>query len=244
MSIGHLGFTAHPAAGRRNQKLLAVGVPVLLGIMLVCFAAYFTLRNSRVEVPPQPAEGFLAELVSANGMVLVQNPGRSEWREVKVGAVLREGDRVRTESSGEAGIRYKSGTSVSIPENTVFTVRSLGENRIEISVPPEVAGMPPLLLAADGDSVSSGPKVELQQIIAFGRSLELIGRVEAGNSLSINNEIVEVTGDGSFKHFTKPFPESAHAVKLVLTVKDLAGRVRLWTTTHAFLTAGAENEHD
>lgn len=78
------------------------------------------------------------------------------------------------------------------------------------------------------------PYLELQQIIPFGRSLELIGRVEAGSKLTIDNERVEVAGDGYFKHFTKQFPVSSDTVRLDLKATDLAGRTQTITTFHDF----------
>ena len=76
--------------------------------------------------------------------------------------------------------------------------------------------------------------LELQRIVPFGRSLELIGRVEPGSSLAINGETVEVTGDGSFKHFTKQFPASTQKASLIMKATDLAGRTRVQRATHDF----------
>jgi hypothetical protein len=81
------------------------------------------------------------------------------------------------------------------------------------------------------------PFLELQKIIPFGRSLELVGRVEAGSKLVVNNEFIEVTGDGSFKHFTKLFPASSDRVRLVLKATDLAGRTQTLTAYHDFKTS-------
>ena len=81
---------------------------------------------------------------------------------------------------------------------------------------------------------SKQPFLELQKIIPFGRSLELIGRVEAGSRLVVNDEFIEVSGDGSFKHFTKLFPISSERVRLVLRATDLAGRTRTLTAYHDF----------
>jgi hypothetical protein len=80
----------------------------------------------------------------------------------------------------------------------------------------------------------SQPFLELRKIIPFGRSLELIGRVDAGSRLAVNNEFVEISGDGSFKHFTKLFPPSSDRVSLVLKATDLAGRTRTLTAYHDF----------
>jgi hypothetical protein len=78
------------------------------------------------------------------------------------------------------------------------------------------------------------PFLELQKITPFGRSLEIVGRVEAGSRLAINNESVEVSGDGSFKHFTELFPASIDRVRLVLKATNLAGRTRTLTAHHDF----------
>ena len=83
--------------------------------------------------------------------------------------------------------------------------------------------------------------LELQRIIPFGRSLELIGRVEPGSSLAINDETVEVTADGSFKHFTKQFPASTQKASLIMRATDLAGRTRVQRATHDF-GAGEQEE--
>ncbi len=78
------------------------------------------------------------------------------------------------------------------------------------------------------------PFLELGKITPFGRSLEIIGRVEAGSKLVVDNEPVEVAGDGSFKHFTQLFPASIDRVGLVLKATDLAGRTRTLTAYHDF----------
>jgi hypothetical protein len=230
MSSGRSGATPDSASGKRKLKLLTIAVLIPVGIVLISFIVFFGLKSFKAKTPA-PAQPVVAELASARGMILVQDPGRTEWREVKVGDHLIEGDLVRTDSSGEAGIRYKSGTSVCIPANTVFTVRSAVRDEIEVSQNPS-ASLPPLLLAGKKGAVGAAkdrPMIELEQIIPFGRSLELIGRVEAGSNLVINNEIVEVTGNGFFKHFTSPFPASATKVQLTLRVTDLAGRICTWT---------------
>ena len=233
----------------RNRKLFTAGIPIFCGVVLVCIILLFSLEKSPVKPPEPPAPEPAAELVSATGMVLVQHPGKGEWQQVKTGAHLEEGDLIRTESFGNAEIRYKSGSTVSIPEQTVFTVQETAGNVMEITAPPEEASLNPRLIAGEivdsrkGAQGAAGakPHVELRQIVPFGRSLELIGRVEAGSSLVINGDTVEVSGDGSFKHFMSPFPLSARLVYLKLKVTDLAGRTRTWTATHDFSAHDGEN---
>jgi hypothetical protein len=91
------------------------------------------------------------------------------------------------------------------------------------------------------DQPGAGPYLELQTIVPYGRILELIGRVEAGSNLMINNESVNVSGDGVFKHFTKQFPVSNGRVRLELVVKDLAGRTRTMMAFHDFKPDGKSN---
>jgi hypothetical protein len=229
----------------RGRKYVTTGVLIISGIVLVCLLTYFGLSGIKAKPADAPERLQVAELASAAGMVLVQTPGKTEWREIKTGASFAEGDLVLTDSSGGAVIRYQSGATVSISRNTVFTVRSPGNNLMEISASPGVAGAPPLWLASENGAGASGarrgPLVELYQIIPFGRSLELIGRIEAGSRLVVNDEIVEVSGDGSFKHFTSPFPSSSVSARLSLKVTDLAGRTRVWTATHDFGPQGGED---
>ncbi len=235
------------SATEGNRKLWAVGFTILSGTVLVCCCCWILHLGLKHSKPLEsPAQKYVAELVHANGMVLVRDPGKSEWREVKTGARLMEGDLVRTDNSGGAGVQYKNGTTVTVPETTVFTVRSATNNRIEVSASPEAEIA--LLLpennrdpAAGAQTKGANESIELQQVVPFGRSLELIGRVEAGSRLAVNNEIVEVAGDGTFRYFTSPFPVSARFVHLDLKVTDLAGRTRIWTATHDFSPHGWEN---
>jgi hypothetical protein len=78
------------------------------------------------------------------------------------------------------------------------------------------------------------PHLEVQKIVPYGRSLEVIGRVEAGAKLRLNNERVEVTGDGMFRHFTKQFPISIDTALLELKATDLAGRTHTMTKLYTF----------
>lgn len=223
---------------RRVRPLFTAAVLILSAVALIYSIAF--LRSYVVKERPSvpKATVFVAELAKTKGTVLVKNPGKPEWREIKTGTKLSEGDLVRTENSGKAEIRYRNGSTISIFEETVFTVRSTGDNRMEISVAPEASKAVPVLVAeensAEASRSDSKPFVELSQIIPYGRSLELIGRIEPGNRLTINDEKVEVTGDGSFKHFTNSFPGSDNLAQLKMKVTNLAGRTWYWTSTYNF----------
>jgi hypothetical protein len=84
-----------------------------------------------------------------------------------------------------------------------------------------------------------GPFLKLDKVTQFGRGLELIGRAEAGSRLFVDDESVEVSGDGSFKHFTKQFPASITRVQLKLRATDLAGRTQTLMAYHDF-SAGVQ----
>jgi hypothetical protein len=156
-------------------------------------------------------------------------------QEAETGAPVAEGGVIQTENRGDAAVRYFEGTAVSVP--------GAGNGPMEASAPP---GAPARETAAGRGAQWSGamprhapageprPSIELRGIIPFGRSLELIGQVEAGSSLVVNDETVEVAWDGSFKHFTDPFPAAARNARLTLKVTDLAGRTRILTRTHDF----------
>jgi hypothetical protein len=102
-------------------------------------------------------------------------------------------------------------------------------------------GNPPEASMQSKDKPGSRPYLELQKIVPYGRILELIGRIESGSNLLINNERVNVSGDGVFKHFTKQFPVSNNRIRLELVVTDLAGRTRTMTAFHDFRLGGKSN---
>jgi hypothetical protein len=262
MHSSHSDSLPHSAKNARNRKFIFAGVLAVSGIILVSLVLFLKLHGSKAE-SAERAKDSPAELISSTGMVFVARSGKGDWQQATVGAQLMEGDLVRTDSSGEASIRYSNGSTVSIQASTIFTVRIAGDGSMEISVPSQETELP-----SDGsggeeaavaqNNAESGGKIEaialgearargarpfikLDRIIPFGRSLELIGSVEAGSRLTVNSEAVEVEGDGSFKHFTNPFPVSAQRVRLVMKVSDLAGRVRIVTATHDFSSQGGDN---
>jgi hypothetical protein len=59
--------------------------------------------------------------------------------------------------------------------------------------------------------------------------------------LTVNKESVDVAGDGSFKHFTNPFPAASRQVRLVMKVANLAGHTRVIAFTHDFGLQGEGN---
>jgi hypothetical protein len=251
------GYISSSTFRRLDGKIAVACVVVFSAIALVGFIAYVFVHHSKAvqeKIDAPSAQGAEAELVSAKGMVMVCKRGQTEWREVKTGSRLKEGDLVQTNDSGTASIRYSNGITVLVQENTIFTVQDTSEGTMEITAPLQptmmkgrtVQGNP----AADGGSkgimlseATAGeqmPSMELQRIIPFGRSLELIGHVEAGSRLSVNGESVEIAGDGSFKHFTNPFPSSASKANLVMKVTNLAGQTRTLRTAYDFSSSGGE----
>jgi hypothetical protein len=249
----------HPESKSSNRGRVATAcIGTFCGIALVGLMSCPFLYRSKAtkEKPAAPQiQALEAELVSTVGMILVCKPGRTEWQEVKTGARLKEGDLIQTDSSGSASIRYSNGTTVFIQKNTIFTVQNTSKGTMEITALPQIAG-PESRTSPDAVNSDSGleglisskaearelqPSIELQRIIPFGRSLELVGYVEAGSKLVVNGEGVEIAGDGSFKHFTNPFPATARKVNLVMKVTDLAGKTRTLSTTYDFSSPGGNN---
>jgi hypothetical protein len=255
----HTDSLPQPAIKRWNWKFLLAGGLVLAGIALMALLFVIRSRDNATKPASVPVKGHVAELVSATGMVFIGKPGRTEWNQATVGAHLMEGDRVQTEDLGEASVRYTNGNTVSIQAGTIFTVRNSGDGSMEIGVPYQRADAPssspgrepgtPAGPGAESDMPPEtsteakvpSPFIKLERMIPFGRSLELIGKVEAGSRLTVNNESVDVAGDGSFKHFTNPFPSKARIVRLVMKVTNLAGHTRMIMTTHDFSAKGVEN---
>jgi hypothetical protein len=255
----HTDSLTQPAKGRWNRKILVSGVLVLAGIALIALLFVFKSRDNATKPVAVPVKDYAAELVSATGTVFVGKPGRTEWNQVTVGAHLTEGDLVQTDKLGEASIRYTNGNTVSIQASTIFAVRKSGDGSMEIGVPYQDADMPSTAMdsksgtpadpsaksnippGASASAKVSSPFIKLDRIVPFGRSLELIGSVEAGSRLTVNNESVDVAGDGSFKHFTNPFPAADRIVHIVMKVTNLAGHTRVITTTHDFNPQGGEN---
>jgi hypothetical protein len=238
----------------RKRRFFAAGLLIVAVAALSCLLFFTESWRSKLKEVELSAKDPVAELVSMTGVVLTGKPGWTEWRQVSQGARLMEGDLIKTDQFANALVRYADGTTVSIKEKTIFTVRNDGNGIMDVSAPPQEAdhssnpsgpeeqsqagsagepenGIPASNQANNRDN---RPFMKLERIIAFGRSLELIGVVEAGSHLIVNDEIVEIGGDGAFKHFTKPFPVSAQKVRLIMKVSDLAGRTRAETVDYDF----------
>jgi hypothetical protein len=204
----------------------------------------------------------VAEIANVTGKVSVRLRSNTSWEKGKEGMKLFVGDLIQTGSSGVVQLKFLHGASVSVPSDTMFSIRHV-EDKAGKGLPPLSLSSRPVTLAAEKSAPAPAPvqekkplpdtpakaaepikpavpqttalplhdpTLELDRIIPFGRSLELVGRVDPGNQLSVNNEVVKVESDGSFKHFTKPFVNSG-TVQLVLKTTDLAGRVRIVTKT-------------
>jgi hypothetical protein len=257
MTSNHSDSTHHVSLKRRKCKFRTLGWGGIAGICLIFYLSTGCSKSSREKLDASQNRTF-AELLSAKGTVLLLKAGQANWQEVPIGAPLMNGDLIQTGISGNAVIRYPNGTTASIQAQTIFAVQRTGNNEMEILMPVE---MPARGAQSSGNSnesltgnqASKGslferakagqlrPSLNLRRIVPFGRSLELIGQVEPGSSLTVNDETVEVGGDGSFKHFTNPFPKSAARVYLVMKATNLAGRDSILTTTHDFGSQGGSN---
>jgi hypothetical protein len=245
----------------RRRRFITAGLLIILiaaSAYLLFFPKFWRSEPNEVKLSTKNP---VAELVSATGVVLMEKPGRKAWHPVSLGARLTDGDLIKTDQFANALVRYANGTTVSIKEKTIFTVGSVGNNGNDASVPPQDTDQSsspskPEDQLLSGSEAGSGngiktsnqeknahihPFMKLERIVAFGRSLELVGTVETGSRLVINDEVVDISGDGSFKHFTKPFPVSAQKVRLVMKITDLADRTRAETVAYDFDPHGRKN---
>jgi hypothetical protein len=220
----------------RKRRFIFVILLVLSGTALIGMTFYFNLPHS-IAKPVNPyRRDAIGELLSASVTVLIRRVDSIDWQQAEPRMPLYEGDLLRTEKSSEALVHYSNGNTISTPAETIITLRTLvadgTETRGLVTANHKPSSSKPKTDGAGADEVR--PSLDLQQIIQFGRSLELIGRVEPGSRLAVNDEMVEVAGDGSFKHFTNPLPAANRSVQLVMKATDLAGRSRTLTVVHEF----------
>ena len=64
--------------------------------------------------------------------------------------------------------------------------------------------------------------IKVDRIIPFGHYFQVVGKTDPGVMVYINDEVVEVKGDGSFKHFTRPYKDKGKH-DLVIVGRDLTG---------------------
>ena len=237
-------------------------VLVLVAIALYSFINMGPAENPETEPIVKQVQDSSVELISTDGVVMYRKPDWTEWKPVTAGARLMEGDAIQTDETGAASIRYPDGATLTFQENTLFTVQNVRDGKNAISALPiltaEDIPKPKPVAIPDDSSQTAGatttkpnnsaeekepvkenpgttlPTIVLERIIPFGRSLEIIGQVDPGTKLIVNGETVDVTGDGSFKHFTNPFPTSAGKIRLVLKATNLAGRSRILSTSYDF----------
>lgn len=232
-----------PRAARAKTLLLGG-----LGLAMLGVLGALACSDLREIMPAQPKRETsigtaIAQIVLAKGSVALRRRNQVSWSSAGSGMQLCEGDMVQTGGSGSITIRYSDATAVSLPPNTVFCIHH-GEDittaeakpgppvQREPTKPRGAAEQPSIVPHAVG--LESQPTLELERIVAFGRTLELIGRADPGSTLYINDETADISGGGSFKHFTKPFPPGRTHVQLTLRVVDLRGRVRTLNATHDF----------
>ncbi|MBI4481725.1 MAG: FecR domain-containing protein [Acidobacteria bacterium] len=68
-------------------------------------------------------------------------------------------------------------------------------------------------------------RIHIDKLQPFGNIVEIVGKTEPGISLTVNEEIVEVKGDGSFTHFTTPIDQKG-PVELSFIARDLSGTTK------------------
>jgi len=238
-----------PSPSRAKALILCGGAVVMLGLLGAL--AYPDLRKIMSARPKQEGstEAAVGCIVSAQGSVSLRRRNKAAWTYARSGMQLCEGDMLQTGGTGSITIRYSDAVVVSLPPDTVFSVDHNASTPAPQAAPRAAArrepAKPPLLAkppvsAEQPESMPRAsipdrePALELERIIAFGRTLEVIGHVDPGSSVYINEESVDISGSGSFKHFTKPFPSGSTHVDLILRVVDLRGRVRTLYSSYSF----------
>ena len=72
-------------------------------------------------------------------------------------------------------------------------------------------------------------RLKLEKIVPIGDILEVIGRTDPDNLVTINGRMVLLEKDGSFKHFTDPIRGTT--ARLNIVVKDYSGAEKRITQT-------------
>jgi hypothetical protein len=79
------------------------------------------------------------------------------------------------------------------------------------------------LINKTGNSRESVVYLSILQVTQISNIFEIIGRTDPGASVMINEEPVPLmSGDGTFKHFTSPFPEKGKNL-ITITAQDRSG---------------------
>jgi len=70
----------------------------------------------------------LVKAESIMGEVTYQKDGKGEWIPLRVGAKLKQADKVRTAVESQAGLRFENGSLLTVSENTLIELKTLLEN--------------------------------------------------------------------------------------------------------------------
>ena len=237
--------------------MLRLGGLLLGGLALACFAAYpYLQRLASPALAESDTRPRLAGLESIAGEVSVRQHDSAAWKAASASFPLAEGDMVRTGRSGSARIKFTSGETVTVPPETIFSLRPRSGGPVQLATaataPAAKKGAPaPAADAAPAAETSTAPQptaprpvvatqaprpapaeptLVIGNLAWFGNTLQVVGRIDPGNTLMINDERVETAPDGAFKHLTAPYsPDEGSPRVVVLTTKDLAGRVKTIT---------------
>ena len=235
---------------RGMAKTFLAGGLFLAMVGILAALTYPDLRDTgAAQIEPPAAARAVGRVSSVNGSVGLRRRDQAFWTAAASGISICDGDMVQTGGSGSLTIQYTDASTVTIPANTLLSIHHTAEPAMAETPAPRAEARPEAPKpqpateqprAQDRNVEQSQPTLQLDRIIAFGRTLELIGCVDPGSAFYIDDESVEVSGSGTFKHFTKPFPSGKSPVKLTLRVVDLRGRVRVMNATHNFGTDSGE----
>lgn len=66
--------------------------------------------------------------------------------------------------------------------------------------------------------------IEVEEVVRLGEIYQVVGRTDPGVALEINNEVVQVDGNGRFRHFTSRLPRGTDSLEI--KARDLSGITR------------------
>lgn len=137
---GRAGVPRAPGAGRRRPALAGIAAALLAALLPGC-------RCDRRAQGTGEVASSLAAIVATCAVVVgdveVRRAGKDEWTALTTGAVLRDGDAIRTGAGGFARVAFLSGNGIELEESSSAVVDSARA----------AAGGPP---AAERVTLSSG----------------------------------------------------------------------------------------
>src|SRR5687767_5951852 len=142
-----------PAPRAKDSKLyrlVAFGIVIVVLLGGISYVGWLALRRPQQAGPGSSGEG-VAEIGNVTGNVSVRLRSNTSWEKGKEGMKLYVGDLIQTGSSGVVKLRFLQGTSISVPSDTMFSIRHV-EDRAGNSLTPLSLSARPVSLIAEKSS--------------------------------------------------------------------------------------------